>query len=408
MSALEGIRVLDLGRYVAGPYCAMMLADFGADVIRVERPGGGEDRPITPVTDQGEGSVFLQGNRNKRSLALDPRGEEGRAVLHRLVRSADVVVVNVPDSALSKMGLDYASLCAIKPDIILTNTSSFGPIGPWADRPGFDSVAQAMCGSAYLSGSGDTPFRTPITWVDNSTAVFAAFGTMVALFEKARSGRGQQVTGSLLASALAFSATYLIEQATIAPDRTAIGNRSFVNGPTDTFRTKDGWVVTQCVGPAIFKRWAKLMGEPEWLDDPRFATDQLRGDNGAILSQRMARWCAERTSDEALDTLAACSIPAGPVLSPRETIAHPQVAAMDMLVPTPVHGAAAPVPLIAAGVALSGTPSAIRRSPPRAGEHSREVLAEIGFSDDEINALIVAGLVTESVLAPGEMTGLPA
>ncbi len=393
--ALEGIRVLDFGRYVAGPYCAMMLADFGADVIRIERPGGGEDRAIAPVTDAGEGAVFLQGNRNKRSLAFDPRGEAGQAVLRRLVATADVVVVNVPDSALAKMGLDYASLAAIKPDIILVNTSSFGPEGPWADRPGFDSVAQAMCGSAFLSGPGDVPYRTPITWVDNATAVYAAFGTMVALFERSRTGRGQQVSGSLLASALAFSATYLIEQAVREPDRTAIGNRSFVNGPTDTFRTGDGWIVTQIVGPAIFRRWAGLMREPEWLDDPRFATDQLRGDNGAILSERMALWCAARTSQLALDALAGANIPAGPVLSPRQALAHPQVAAMGMLVPTALAGADQAVPLVASGVSLSMTPGTIRTAPPGAGQHSREVLAQAGFGDTEIDALIAAGLVSE-------------
>ncbi|MFC3172671.1 CaiB/BaiF CoA transferase family protein [Novosphingobium bradum] len=393
--ALDGIRVLDFGRYVAGPYCAMLLADFGADVIRVERPGGGEDRAITPVTPEGEGSVFLQGNRNKRSLALDPRGELGRAALRRLVETADVVVVNVPESVLPKMGLDYASLSAIRPDIILTNTSSFGPVGPWADRPGFDSVAQAMCGSAFLTGTGEVPYRTPISWVDSATALYAAFGTMVALFERSRTGRGQQVTGSLLASALAFSATYLVEEAATGPNRTATANRSVINGPTDTFRTADGWIVTQCVGPAIFKRWANLMGEPEWLDDPRFATDQLRGDNGAVLSERMARWCAARTTAEALDTMAAASIPAGPVLSPREALAHPQVQASGMLVPTPVHGLANPLALLAPGVALGGTPSSIRSGPPRPGQHSRAVLAEAGLGEAEIAALFEAGLVTE-------------
>ncbi len=394
--ALEGIRVLDFGRYVAGPYCAMLLADFGADVIRVERPDGGEDRAIAPVTDAGEGAVFLQGNRNKRSLALDPRGEAGQAVLRRLVATADVVVVNVPDSALAKMGLDYVSLAAIKPDIILVNTSSFGSEGPWADRPGFDSVAQAMCGSAFLSGPGDVPYRTPIAWADNATAVYAAFGTMVALFERSRTGRGQQVTGSLLASALAFSATYLIEQAVREPDRQAIGNRSCIGGPTDTFRVLDGWVVMQIVGQTIFMRWAKLMDEPEWLEDPRFATDELRGDNGAILSERMARWCAERTSSEVLDALAAANIPAGPVLSPRQALAHPQVQATGMFVPTQVPGNEAPVPLISPGVALSATPGTIRTAPPRAGEHSREILAEIGFGDGEVDALIAGGLVSEA------------
>jgi crotonobetainyl-CoA:carnitine CoA-transferase CaiB-like acyl-CoA transferase len=373
----------------------MLLADFGADVIRVERPGGGEDRAITPITDEGEGAVFMQGNRNKRSLALDPRGKDGREVLRKLVSTADVVVVNVPDSALAKMGLDYASLTAIKPDIILCNTSSFGPVGPWADRPGFDSVGQAMCGSTYLSGSGEVPYRTPITWVDNGTAVFAAFGVMVALFERARSGQGQQVTGSLMATALAYSSSYLIEQAVKGVDRTPIGNRSYLNGPTDTFRTKDGWIVVQVVGPGIFKRWTQLVGEPQWLDDPRFSTDELRGENGATLSARMSRWSAERTSEEALTALADASIPAGPVLRPREVIAHPQVEAMGMFSPTQLAGQEGSVPLLSTAVSLSSTPGAIRTPPPRAGEHSREVLSEIGLTATEIASLIAAGLVSE-------------
>lgn len=156
----------------------------------------------------------------------------------------------MPTVALAKMGIDYATLCGIRPDIVFANISAFGPGGPWADRPGFDSVGQAMCGSAYLSGDGEPPYRTPISWVDHATALYAAFGVMVALHERARSGRGQQIDGSLLGSALAFSSVFLIEQALKCPDRGPIGNRSLLNGPTDTFRTMDSWVVTQVVRPA--------------------------------------------------------------------------------------------------------------------------------------------------------------
>jgi len=388
MKPLENIRVLDFGRYVAGPYCATLLADFGADVIRVERPGGGEDRHIVPISDEGEGSLFFQINRNKRSIELDPTSETGSVVIKRLIATADVVVVNVPDSALPKMGLDYESLKAIRPDIILVNISSFGPSGPWADRPGFDSVGQAMCGSAYLSGSGDVPYRSPITWVDHATALYAAFGLMTALVERERTGQGQQVSANLLATAMAFSSTYLIEEAVKQPGRVAIGNRSFVNGPTDTFRTRDGWVVTQIVGPALFRRWAKLIGELEWLDDPRFATDNLRGQNGAVLSERMQQWCEGLTSSEALDQLAAAKIPAGPVLSPREVLAHPQVQAMNLFVPTRVPGMDQEVPLMQAPVSLSATPSEIRNAPPSAGEHTREILKELGYSEAETEALL--------------------
>ncbi len=393
MGALDDVKVLDFGRFVAGPYCATLLADFGAEVVRVERVGGGEDRAIAPVTADGQGALFLQINRNKRSLTLDLRSAAGREVVRRLVADADVVVVNVPHSALAGMGLDYETLRAIRPDIILANISSFGATGPWADRPGFDSVGQAMCGSAFLTGPGDRPYRTPITWVDHATAVFAAFGIMVALAERSRTGRGQQVDGSLLGSALAFSATFLVEQAIAGTDRAAIGNRSFLNGPTDTFRTSDGWVVTQVVGDSLFRRLARLIDEPDWLTDPRFATDEMRGRNGALLSERMAAWCAERSSAEALEAFATASIPAGPVLSPREAIDHPQVEGLNLRAPVSIPGLADPAPLFRVPLDLSVSPAAIRRPPPGIGEHSSEILAELGYSAADIEALRASGTI---------------
>lgn len=383
MAVLDGIRVLDFGRYVAGPCCAAMLADLGADVIRIEQPGGGEDRHIAPVTERGEGALFFQLNRNKRSLALDPGSERGREIIRRLVKTADVVVVNVPESALPKMGLDYPTLAAIRADIILANISSFGAVGPWANRPGFDSVGQAMCGSAYLSGPGDVPYRTPITWVDHAAAQYAAFGVMAALFERNTTGRGQQVSANLLASAMAFSSTYLIEQAVTGIDREAIGNRSFVNGPTDTFRTRDGWVVTQVVGSVIFGRWVELMGEPEWLDDPRFSSDELRGQNGAVLSERMQRWCEQRSTEQALEELASAKIPAGPVLSPGEALQHEQVRAMELFRPVDVSDTGPAIPLMQMPFSLSASPPVIHRRPPHAGEHTGEILKELGIVDEE-------------------------
>ena len=392
--ALEGIRVLDFGRYVAGPYCATLLGDFGADVIRVERIDGGEDRWIAPVSDSGEGALFLQMSRNKRSLAYEPKATGSVEMLKRLVGSADIVVANVPPSALAKLGLDYASLTAIKDDIILVNVSSFGAAGPWSERPGFDSVGQAMSGSQYLSGPGDIPYRSPVTWVDHATAVYAAYAVMVALYERQHSGKGQEIDGSLLGSALAFTGTFLTEQSLTGVDRTAIGNRSFLNGPTDTFETRDGFIVTQVVGDAIFRRWADLMGAAHWLSDPRFATDDARGEHGADLSARMLAWTRERTTDEALDALAEARIPAGPVLSPQQALDHPHVQAMELIQPTLVERLGLTVPIAGAPVNLSATPASIRRAPPAVGEHSAEILRGIGYSDDEIAAFVRDGVVS--------------
>lgn len=396
MTALSGIRVLDFGRYVAGPYCATLLGDFGADVIRVERLDGGEDRWLVPVAESGEGALFFQMARNKRSLAYDPKSPDSVELIRRLVESADVVVVNVPPSALAKLGLDYESLRAIKPDIILANISSFGPAGPWTDRPGFDSVGQAMCGSQFLSGPGDIPYRSPITWVDHATAVYAAFAVMIALFERQNSGRGQEIDGSLLGSALAFSSTFLTEQSMNNADRQAIGNRSFLNGPTDTFATKDGFIVTQVVGDAIFKRWTDLIGESSWLNDERYATDEARGVNGEALSERMAQWTAARTSEEALEELAAARIPAGPVLSPQGALDHPQVAAMGLIEQTLIERLGISVPLTRAPVNLGETPATIRRAPPAVGEHSAAILEEVGYSPEEIAKLENDGAITSA------------
>jgi len=390
---LHGIRVLDFGRYVAGPYCATVLADFGADVIRIERRGGGEDRTIVPVTDTGEGAIFLQINRNKRSLTLDPRHPDGAALLARLVAGADVVVANLPVPALAGMGLDYPALKALRDDIILANVSSFGPDGPWAARGGFDSVGQAMCGSAYLSGMPGQPMRTPITWVDHAAGLYAAIGVTMALFARQRTGQGQEVQASLLASAMAFGATYMIEEALTGIGRAAIGNRSFVNGPTDMFETTDGWIVTQVVGDALFRRWAKLIEEPQWLEDPRFATDTLRGVNGAVLSERMARWCRSRASQDALDALGQAGIPAGPVLSPAQANAHPQVRAMGLTEEVAYPGLDTPAPLMRFPLLMGGTAGAIRRPPPTAGQHNDEVLGELGYSPAEIARLAESGAI---------------
>ena len=395
---LDGIRVLDFGRYIAGPYVGALLADFGADVIRVEKRGGSEDRYVLPLSKRadgrpGEGALFFQMNRNKRSVTLDPMKPEGRAVLDRLAATADVVVANLPPQTMARMGLDYDSLCKVKDDIILANLSSFGKHGPWAARPGFDSIGQAMCGSVYLTGEPGRPYRAQIALVDFGTALHAAFGVAMALIEKQRSGRGQEVVGALLATAVALNGPTLVEQSAVAPDRVAIGNRAFNSGPTDLFETRDGFIVSHVVGGPLFRRWANLMGEPEWLDDERFATDDGRGDNGEVLSQRMAAWCAERTRDEALEALAAAHVPAGPVLKPQEALEHPQVQAMGLLHPVAWPGMDRPAMVPQAPVWLSETPALPPTEQARTGEHTDEVLSAVGYRAEELAALREAGAI---------------
>ena len=390
---LEGLLVLDFGRYIAGPFCAALLADLGADVIRVEKVAGSEDRFLVPLNDAGDGALFMQVNRNKRGLTLNPMKPEGRTVVQRLVATADVVVANLPDAALQAMGLDYASLAAVKPDIILTSVSAFGTGGPYSEKTGFDGIGQAMSGAMYLTGQPGQPTKSYVPWVDFTTALSATVGTLAALMARQRTGRGQEVKGSLLASALTVANAALIEQAVNAPDRVATLNRSQVSAPSDTHRTRDGWILVQTIGQPLFERWATLMGESSWLEDPRFADDMARGTHGELISDRMGSWCAQRTTDDALAALEAARIPAGPVLSPQQALDDPHVRATEMLRALGFPGVPSSAPVADTPFSLSETPPRIRGRAPQLGEHTEEILGALGYDAGQISTLRAARVV---------------
>src|SRR5499425_3283567 len=297
---LAGIRVLDFGRYIAGPYCAALLADLGADVIRIERRGGGEDRWVAPVGPDGVGAMFLVMNRNKRAMTLDPACPEGREIVKKLVATADVVVANLPPEVLRSLSLDLDSLRRVKPDIILTTVTAFGAGGPWSHKHGFDGIGQVMSGAAYMTGTPEQPYRAAVAWVDCGTASLAAFGTLAALIERQKTGRGQRVEGALLRTAIAFNNPALVEQQVIQANRTPTENRGQTSAQSDLFRTKDGWIIAYAIGNPMFVRWAKLLGEDGWLTDARFRDDEARGNHGEVISKRMSEWTGARTTAQAL------------------------------------------------------------------------------------------------------------
>lgn len=383
---LDGIRVIDFGRYIAGPFCGALLADLGADVIRVDRLGGSEDRFVMPVTESGDGAVFLQSNRNKRSLTLDMASDEGKKVVRRLVQSADIVIANMPASSLNSLGLDYDSLKAIKPDVILVAPSAYGDSALMRNKIGFDGSGQAMSGSVHLSGSPGKPIKSMVPVVDFATAIACALGAVAALYERNKSGVGQKVEASLLQTALNFSSGYLIEEHVLKRGREASGNRSQSYGPSDIFETTNGWIIVQVIGASMFKRWVGMMRRPELLDDPRFADDELRGENGSALSELMTHWCRERQRDQALRELAEAKIPASPVYSPAEVLADNAITQSEAFVQLADCEHAEGF-YIASPLKLSRTPLEITRNAPSAGEHTDEVLTEFGFNTEEIKEL---------------------
>ncbi|HEY6347949.1 MAG TPA: CoA transferase [Candidatus Angelobacter sp.] len=390
---LAGIRVIDFGRFIAGPYCAMLLADMGADVIRVDRRKGSEDRYLAPISKTGDGASFVSLNRNKRSLTLDTSKPESAEIIRRLARHADVVIANLPIEVLKKMALDYESLRAIKPDIILARISTFGPDGPYAGRVGFDTVAQAMSGAMSLTGFPGPPVRGIVPFEDYGTALHAAFGVMAALYYRSKTGQGQLVDASLLATGVTFIQGLLAEQHVLGIQREQAGNEGFWAAPAGCYRAQDGWIVVSVVGNEMFRRWARLVGREELITDSRFADDSARANHREIITLAMNAWLAARTSAQALAELEGARIPAGPVMSVGEVLDDPQVKARELLKFVDYPGAPKSIPLANTAMRLSATPGGIHHRAPLLGEHTDEVLLELGYLVEEIAALRNTGVV---------------
>ena len=393
---LAGVRVLDFGRYIAGPFCAALLGDLGADVIRIEKVRGSEDRFIAPVTPTGEGGMFLQMNRNKRCMTLNPMKPAGRRIVRKLVATADVVVANLPPATLEAMRLDLESLRQVKEDVILTTVSAYGRGGPYSDRVGFDGIGQVMSGIAYMTGDPDRPRRAAAPFVDFGTALSCAYGTLAALMARQQTGKGQMVEGALLKTALMMGNSNLIEQAVIQRDRQPTGNRGQTSAPSDLYQTADGWVLCSVIGEPLFRRWVELIAsdnggaaggeEIDWLSDPRFADDLARGDNAGPIGERMNAWCASRSTAEAVDALNGAMIPSAPAYSMQQTLDDPHIAEVESFVDLEYPGMARPAPVARPSVRLTETPATIRHRAPTLGEHTDELLGDLGYTGDEIAA----------------------
>ena len=382
--ALDGLKVLDLSSQLSGPYCAMLLGDLGADVVKVERPGSGDDARAMAPHVGGESAAFMTFNRNKRSITVDLKTPEGVAIVRRLAASADVLLENWRPGTAKRLGLGYEAVSADNPRVIYCSISGFGQTGPYAARGGFDRIAQGMSGLMSITGEEDgPPLPVPIPISDIGTGMFAAIGILAALASRGITGQGQPVDASLLETPIAWSvyeaSSYFATGDT--PRRLGQGHRT--NAPYQAFRTADGWVNLGGGSPAFWPKICDLLGVPELLKDPRFTTPALRVKNRKALEVLLEARFKTVPTAVWLERLEAAGIPAGPILTYDQVFADPHVIAREMAVEV-THPRAGATRVLGIPFKLGATPGSIRRPAPVLGEHTDEVLREIGYDDAAI------------------------
>ncbi len=393
---LSGVVVLELAQIMAGPTAGMMLADLGADVIKVEKlPGGDDARNYREPRVNGESAPFMMLNRNKRGIALDLKHPEGKRVLERLVSRADVLIENYRRGTLEKLGLGYEHLATINPALIYCAVSGYGRTGPYADKGGFDLIAQGFAGLMSITGEpGRPPVKPGNSVADINGGILAAYGILGAYIHRLKTGRGQQVETSLMEAAL--QQTYWHAAIHFASGHTPgpLGSGHVLTAPYQAFRTADGYVNIGGANEANWKRITDVLGHPQWREDPRFRDNSARMANLTALVAEMEAVLSTRTSAQWIEAFDAAGVPAGPVHSIGEALSHPQVRARDMVVDL-VHSRAGATRALGFPIKLSDSPARVTRPAPLLGEHTREVLREHGWRDDEIDALIAAGVVQQ-------------
>ncbi|MEO8506106.1 MAG: CoA transferase [Betaproteobacteria bacterium] len=395
---LAGMRVLELAQIMAGPTCGALLADLGADVVKVEKlPGGDDSRGYREPRVNGVSAPFMMLNRNKRGIALDLRRPQGREILLRLVRTADVLVENYRRDTLDKLGLGYDVLAAANPALVYCAITGFGRDGPLADKGGFDLVAQGFAGLMSITGEpGRPPVKTGNPVSDINAGILATVGVLAAYAHRLQTGRGQLVDTSLFEAALQqtywHAASYFATGQTPGP----LGSAHILTAPYQAFAASDGYINIGGANQANWERIADVLGHPEWRDDPRFATNTARMAHLDALVALMNGVLSQRSRAEWIALLDAAGVPAGPVHSLGEALTHPQTLARGMVVDL-VHPEAGATQALGCPVHLSGTPARVDRPAPMLGEHTRELLRECDYSDAEIDAFVAAGVVA----APG-------
>lgn len=373
---LHGVRVLDFSRMLAGPFCTALLADAGADVIKIESPDGDDARHFAPRVG-GESAYFLLINRGKRSLVLDLKSEAGRRTVHELAKSADIVVENFRPGVAARLGIDYASLSAINPRLVYASISGFGQEGPLAHRPAYDIVAQAMSGIMSVNGpAGGAPTRVGESVGDLVAGLQATWGILAALNGRNRDGRGQHLDIAMVDSIFSIMVTALSQYLFTGEVPQRIGNAHPISAPLDSFAAADGHLIIAVANDPLFARLARAVGRPELADDPRFSTDVARKANEAALKAILEGWTRARSVAEAVAALEAAAVPASPILSVDQVVASAHAAARG-LVRSVMHPSAGMTPVVPQPVHFLGSGELPVRPAPLLGEHTAQILGEL-------------------------------
>ncbi len=393
---LAGIKVLDLGRFASCPYCGMLLADLGAEVIRVERPGGEEDRFHGLLSPGGDNYLFISRNRNKKAITLNfARNDRAKEILNELVRHSDVVIENFGLEAAKAMGVTYDNFKKVKPDIIFAHVSAFGPTGPYSHRIGFDQTAKAMSGSMAISGFPGPPLREQPPWVDYGAASLTALGVVAAIYHRQNTSQGQMVDTSLMQTAISYMAPYIAEWETGKKLREQTGNRGPYMGPDDAYKTKDGrWVMITVLTNTIWRRFCRFIGREDLITDPRFHNDLARWEHRHILDPVVSEWVASQTAEEVIATAEKIPIPCGICYDQTEVANDPQVKAGEMMTKVPLPDGSGDVLVTSPPLRMSETPLKIERSFPAIGQHNEEIYCGLlGYSREDLVKLKEEGAI---------------
>ena len=392
--AMEGIRIIDISTFQAAPLCCQILADFGAEVIRVEPPGGAVDRELGPFAPSGENMAVTVYGRNKKGITLNLQSDRGKELLKELVKHSDIVVTNLTPRAVKSLEIGHEALSKENPRLIYASITGYGQYGPYAERPGFDPIFQGIIGHMHVTGFKDTgPTKSGASLTDYGGGLYGVIGILLALRHRDKTGEGQHVDIAMLDAGVSFMEAVFSQYKVLNEVQPQMGNARPFSAPTDAYTCKDGYVYFATTFNRMWRRFTRLIGREDLTDDPRFATSELRRRNRDFMDSLAKGWISDKTREEAVKLLVEAGIPAGPVNTITEAVMDPQISAREMIVDLD-HPGIGKVPVAGIVPKLSKTPGSIQTPVPGIGQHNKEIFGDLlKCSEQEIAQLKEDGII---------------